>query len=1171
MKRLADSKARQLIKTALDRSMIVEAAAGTGKTTELVNRMVNVIAGGRARIEEIVAVTFTDKAAGELKLRLRSRLEEERQAARSAARRENLERAAAGLEEAHISTIHGFCADLLRERPVEAQVDPRFESLDDTAAQRLYDEAFDLWLQETLDDPPAGVRRALRRPAWEDPTSRLRAAGWELVQWQDYTAGWRRDPFARESEIDALVERLHQFAELTGSPARTNDGFYEDTRKARRMLDDLRLIEKVRERDYDGLEADFVSYISSYDDEVKKFRKPRAGYGADYKKGVSRAQVQEAHQQFLDAVEAFARSADADLAALLHSELRASIERYQTLKVHAGRLDFLDLLLRARNLIRECRPVRAEFQRRFRCIFIDEFQDTDPLQVEILLLLAASDDSVSNWREVTPEPGKLFIVGDPKQGIYRFRRADLGIYQQVKDLLAARGALCLNLTTSFRAVPSIQNAVNAAFAPLMTGDPATLQAAYVPLSPHREENGDQPTVAVLPVPEPYGASGRLTMMAVEKSLPVATAAFIDWMIRESGWKVTESERPGERVTVAARHICLLFRRLESFGQDVTREYITALEARDIPHLLVGGKSFHEREEVQTIRAALAAIEWPDDQLSVFATLKGPLFAVGDDALLAYRHAYRRLHPFRIPKEAVPPELAPIVEALQVLQSLHRNRNHRPVAETIARLLEVTRAHAGFVFWPSGGQVLANVLHVAELARQYEESGGISFRGFVDLLRTEAESGQAPEAPILEESSDGVRLMSVHKAKGLEFPVVILADITAKLARAEPSRHLDSRSGLSAVRIGGWAPVELLEHSDEEVARDRAEGVRVAYVAATRARDLLVVPAVGDDPEEQRWGAARDWWVSPLHRAIYPGGECRRSPESSPWCSGFGEDSVSARPGGAHGKAGADNVAPGMHTFSPGAAARRKSRAGYGVVWWDPGKLTLRVEPRFGIRKKDLLNEINPAIVSADIEAYESWRARRRAAIEQGAEPTIVVQTATEFAAAAKALPAGAGADEAKVALLEAGQTVERPAGPRYGALVHAVLATVPLGAKPDEVAATAALQGRILGAPREEVESATEVVCSVLRHPVMERARRSAEAGSCRRETPITLTLPDDILIEGVADIAFHENGQWTVIDFKTDRELEKRLEVHRRQVSLYAQAISIAAGQRCEAVLMRV
>jgi ATP-dependent exoDNAse (exonuclease V) beta subunit len=525
---------------------------------------------------------------------------------------------------------------------------------------------------------------------------------------------------------------------------------------------------------------------------------------------------------------------------------------------------------------------------------------------------------------------------------------------------------------------------------------------------------------------------------------------------------------------------------------------------------------------------------------------------------------------RIPKEAVAPELAPIIEALQVLQSLHRGRNHRPVAETIARLLEVTRAHVGFVFWPSGGQVLANVLHVAELARQYEESGGISFRGFVELMRTEAESGEAPEAPILEEGSDGVRLMSVHKAKGLEFPVVILADITAKLARATPSRYLDSASGLSAVQIGGWTPVELLERSGEEVSRDRAEGVRVAYVAATRARDLLVVPAVGDDPEEQRWDAAKDWWVSPLHRAIYPSRERRRNPESSAWCAGFADDSVSVRPHGPRGKAGADNVALGLHRFSYGETGR-KGRGAYGVVWWDTRKLTLRVEPKFGVRKKELLSEIEPEIVSRDIKTYEGWRTNRAAAVKQGAEPSLLVQTVTEFAAAGKGSPLGAAESEVNVALVETSQAMERPAGLRYGAMVHAVFASVPLGANREEVAAIAALQGRILGAPQEEVVSATEVVCSALRHPVMQRARQSAEAGSCRRETPVTLTLPDGGLLEGIVDVAFLEDNKWTVIDFKTDRELEARLDVYRRQVGLYARAISIATGQRCEGILMRV
>ena len=234
---------------------------------------------------------------------------------------------------------------------------------------------------------------------------------------------------------------------------------------------------------------------------------------------------------------------------------------------------------------------------------------------------------------------------------------------------------------------------------------------------------------------------------------------------------------------------------------MTRDYTDAIEARGIPHLLVGGKAFHGREEVETMRAALAAIEWPDDELSVFAALKGSLFAIDDEHLLEFRHRFGTFHPFRVPKElggntgddlALTGEptahLAPIADALRLLQQLHRRRNYRPVADTIGRLLSETRAHVGFILTKAGEQALANVLHVAELARQYEAEGGISFRGFIDELRAAAAS-DAAEAPILEEGSDGVRLMTVHKAKGLEFPVVILCDPTAPLEPSDPSHHV----------------------------------------------------------------------------------------------------------------------------------------------------------------------------------------------------------------------------------------------------------------------------------------------------------------------------------------------------------------------------------------------
>jgi ATP-dependent exoDNAse (exonuclease V) beta subunit len=211
---LVDQDVRDRIQRSLDESLVVEAAAGTGKTTELVKRLVNVLAEGRGQVDSVVAVTFTERAAGELKLRLRAGLEDERgRAPAGSARHRNLERSIARLEEARISTIHGFCKDLLQERPVEARVDPRFEVLDETEARALYGQAFDRWLETVLEDPPEGIRRALRRGsrrrADAGPVERLRDAGWTLAGWRDFGAPWRRPPLDREARIDGLVERVH--------------------------------------------------------------------------------------------------------------------------------------------------------------------------------------------------------------------------------------------------------------------------------------------------------------------------------------------------------------------------------------------------------------------------------------------------------------------------------------------------------------------------------------------------------------------------------------------------------------------------------------------------------------------------------------------------------------------------------------------------------------------------------------------------------------------------------------------------------------------------------------------------------------------------------------------------------------------------------------------------
>jgi ATP-dependent helicase/nuclease subunit A len=1168
---MSDADARRAIAEDLDDTLVVEAAAGTGKTTELVNRILAVLATGRATMIEIVAVTFTEKAAGELKLRLREQLEDKRAKAVGADVGQRLDAALEKLEEAHVNTIHGFCADLLRERPVEARVDPLFAVLTDPQASRLYDRAFRAWLQDALREPPEGLRRALRRTAApsfggdaDGPIDRLRNAGRALAEWRDFPAAWRRPPFAREGEIDRLVADLHHLANLSAAASSTRDNLFIDTDGVRRLSRQIRLEESFGRRDYDGWEARLVDLVRD-----RGFSRTRKGSGYKYGKDVTRTDVLARRDALFTDLQQFKKEADADLAACLQQELEGATSRYQTLKAAAGSLDFADLLVRARDLIRSNAEVRRHLQQKFRRIFVDEFQDTDPIQAEILLLLAADDPGAIDSTAATPIPGKLFIVGDPKQAIYRFRGTDVATYWRVATQLSASGGRLVQLQTSYRSVPAIQRFVNAAFAAEMTRDTRTLQSDYVPLSPFRGDDESQPAIVALPVPRPYGARGplRASARAIESSLPDAVGAFIAWLTDErNGWQAVERGANGaeRRVPLAARHIAVLFRRFVSFGEDVTRKYVDAIEARGIPHLLVGGKAFHDREEVETVRAALAAIEWPDDELSVFATVRGSLFAVDDQLLLEYRHRFGPLHPFRVPRElggnsgqelALTGEptahLLPIAEALRLLQQLHRRRNYRPVADTIGRLLADTRAHVGFILRPAGEQALANVLHVAELARQYEAAGGISFRGFIDELRTASELESA-EAPILEESSDGVRLMTVHKAKGLEFPVVILADMTCRLSRSDASRFLDPEAGLCAMKLGGWAPHELHDHEAEEVARDQAEGVRLAYVAATRARDLLVVPALGDEP----WDGG---WFSPLNAALYPPVEARRTPARGAKCPAFrSKDTVLQRPN--EETAAPSTVAPGAHAF-----------ADYSVVWWDPGPgggLNLGVKTVFGVRREDLIvKDVSRDVVAGGRTRYDRWCLARADARGAGAVPTIAVRTAKEWTEEQNSV------DAPDISVITvAPSAAARSGGAGFGALVHVVLSQAPFDADADQLEALSAVEARVLGLSESDAADAARAVGRVLAHDIMARARAAERRGVCRRETPVTCRMPDGTLVEGIVDLAFEEDGRWVVVDYKSDRVLaadgEER---YRRQIGFYMSAIRQATGLPAAGVLVRV
>jgi ATP-dependent exoDNAse (exonuclease V) beta subunit len=1149
---LFDREARRRIALDLDATLVVEAAAGTGKTTALVERILSLLRTGAATLasgkNDLVAVTFTEKAAGEMKLRLRTEIERARSNLESGPARERLDGALEQLEAAHIGTIHAFCADILRERPVEARIDPLFEVAAEDEQERLYDDAFTAWFQATLARPSAevpGVTRVLRRATQRDqdgPRSALRKAGRNLVEQRDFPTPYARPEFERTAALDTILGVLSELADF--APKGFPDSWLTKSLKeiARIVFEANRREESGTPRDYDALEASLRNIARA-----RFWGWKGSGKWFNQAEGITRQEVLDRRQAAKEKLEKVIDGADAELAASLCRELRGIVETYEQMKQKTGKLDFLDLLVLTRDLLAGHAEVRAELQKRFGRVLVDEFQDTDPLQADILFLLGADDPKEKNPDHAHALPGKLFLVGDPKQSIYRFRRADVSFYESIKARLIKDGASVLQLTTSFRSAPSIQEFVNAAFAPLMPKhgpDSSRSQAEYVPLSPFREEPKGRPTLIGLPVPEPYGDYGKIVQWQIEESYPKAVGAFVDWLVQQSGWTITE-RGSDEPIPIRSQHICLLFKRLQSFGEDVTRPYVRALEARRIPHVLVGGRSFHEREEVIALRNALAAIEWPDDTFSIYATLHGPFFALGDDALLAFKHQNKHLHPLR--KRGSLDELTqPVSDALDVLKKLHFNRNRNTIADTIARLLEATRAHAGVAIWPAGEQALGNILRVLDMARRFEQGAVTSFRAFVLRLEEDADRGGVNEAPVVEEGTDGVRIMTVHKAKGLEFPVVILVDPTANATFRDPSRYVDPARKLWAVPLCGASPRELIERRVEILAQDREEAHRLLYVATTRARELLVVPILGDDRSEES-----DGWLEPLGRVLYPAPEFRRGASPAPGCPKFGDDSVVFRPDNVQRDA-EWSVQPGLHKPAEGT---------HRVVIWDPNVLDLEREDAAGLRHQRVLTP-GPA-GKTSITAHADWKTARASTLETAETPSRRIRTPTEAKDANDPVPT-----DIEITQTDATRSA-RPHGKRFGILVHAVLAAAPLDADDTMLADVARIQGRLIGATDEELLAARAAVKSALAHPLLVRARSAARV---EREIALMLREDDGTILEGIADLAFFETKDgWTVVDFKTDVALGERKDGYLRQIAIYARAISTATGDKARGVLLSV
>jgi len=512
----------------------------------------------------------------------------------------------------------------------------------------------------------------------------------------------------------------------------------------------------------------------------------------------------------------------ADLHGRLVTELRGVVEIYARRKEAAGLLDFLDLLLKARDALRDSASVRSYFRRRFRYLIIDEFQDTDPLQVEVARLLSQG------------RPESLVVVGDAKQSIYRFRRADVALFRRLSEEAARTpGRAVLHLTQNFRSRPSILRFVNRVFAEVIQYSEEVDQPAYEPLDPP-PGLPEEPSVLALRFEASF-AEGQDLLGAEASALAacIAEAARGRLEVRDPVSGETRKSRAGD--------VMVLTRRLTH-----VRHLEEALDARGLRYTVEGGKSFFDRQEVHEALVLLRAIEDPSDRVSLVAALRSSFLGVSDRDIASYclSGGYVGMGPVDESK----PGAAALAPALALLEDLHRLRARVSVAALVERLYAETRVLAAFTGTRRGEARVANLEKVAALARQSGDLGVLTLRGFTELLRERiATAREEPDLPSTRPGDpDTVRVLTIHKAKGLEAPVVALYDSDDGFVSSASVIPLWDEGTVAVGFRAGCQPAGWDALTRREAARTAAEGKRLLYVACTRARDWLVVPKPPSD-------------------------------------------------------------------------------------------------------------------------------------------------------------------------------------------------------------------------------------------------------------------------------------------------------------------------------------
>ena len=1141
-----DEEVRRRVRESLDETLFVEAGAGTGKTTSLVDRVTRLVSTGTATMDRIAAITFTEAAAAELRDRVRERLElSAGDLEVSAEERARCNQGVAGLDQASVQTLHGFATSLLQEKPLEAGLPPSFEVMDTISGDLAFEEAWETWIDGALEDAElrptlaSAFSLGLRIPHLRDVALKFHE-NYDLLEGAafDDPPGPTLSPVLPLVEASEELERLGQFSRLG-----ENDALFAHTQRLLGEVSQLATLDPQSPVVYRLLDRLRVS--TNAGNQGNWDVDPASGYNAAR---VMKELLRNLRDETQDRLTGARKAA---LMPLLR-ELRRFVLEYARERKRQGRAGFQDLLVWARDLVRDNLEIRDHFRGKFSHLLIDEAQDTDPIQAEIAMFLAEdvspgtpTEERPRSWLEVAPEKGKLFVVGDPKQSIYRFRRADVAQMQRLQERMNGD---TLYLVQNFRSQRPVLEWVNHVFERWMQeGDQ---QAEYVPVLP-RWEAATQDEAG----PRVWRIGGMREGRAddVRQEEAEYIARLLHAMTSQP-WQVLDQEttaEAGEEVYRPAQlsDICILMPRRTGI-----RTLELALDDAGVAYRLEGASLIFATQEVRDLVNCLRAIDDPSDQVALVAALRSPAFVCSDVDLLQFSQKGGRFDYLAAPPDGESQKngAGPVELTLESLREYHQDRYWGSVAGLIDRFIRDRLLMEAALGHPRTREQWRRYRFLVEQARAFAEAGGDSLRDFLEWVdRQTTEGARVTETPVPETDEEAVRIMTVHGAKGLEFPIVVLIGLGSGGARRQECVLFDRSQGLVEVAAGASGSgnldnrfrtegYEQLEELENRMSGD--EAVRLLYVAATRARDHLAVSLYRTQRGQNRPGDKIEAFLAEDDHLW------EATPEDLPPPPPPVQD-------------------PGDHSQEPDYSPQARED------WLER-------------RERVYLEQVRPRSVAATGLAKavpgdgsgipEPVNRAARAALEIiDQHPKAGFGETCREAASAAGIPDLAG-EVAELLQDLVGRKEEPEDGDAWkrgrgatslGRAVHAALQTVDLRTGQGLNEASRAQ------ATAEGIPERWEEVAGLVRAALDSEVVRTAVASQgFWREAPVAIPVGGGVL-EGFIDLLYQDEDGLVVVDYKTDavsaEEVEQTAQRYRLQAGSYALAVERATGERVSQVIL--